>query len=145
MRGVDVQLHQTRYAPNMATWSEVQSFAREKFALADDEPEYFKILLQFPDGRGQAVVVSTYDAMGQSWCDFSSAACTREHLDPEEALKENYRLAAGALCLDEDVYVVRYCLRLEDLCVERFELPLHIVASAADTIEKRVTGGADGF
>ena len=128
----------------MPTWSEVQTYARSKYKLAEDNENSFKLVFEYENDRLQAVIVSRYDAMGREWCDFASAACTSDQLSPEEALKRNFGFAVGALSLDEDIYVVRYSVQLATMDMEEFELPLHVVATTADKIEHEF-GEADQF
>ena len=129
----------------MPTWADVQEYARSKYKLAADDENSFKLVFEYENDRLQAVIVSRFEAMGREWCDFASAACKLDQLSPEQALKKNFEFAVGALCLDEDIYVVRYSVQLDTMDMEEFELPLHVVATTADKIEREFAGEADQF
>lgn len=127
----------------MPTWEDVRAYAKSNYTLAEDEGEHFSIVWEYDDERKQAVRVSHFHALDRDWIDFASAACAKEDLSPEEALKRNFDFALGALCLDGDVYVVRHSAQLETMDLEEFELPLRLVASTADGIEAEVKGKDD--
>jgi hypothetical protein len=127
----------------MPTWAEVKEYARSKYDLAEDSENSFKLVWEYGNNRLQQIVVSRFEAMEREWCDFASPACKRDELDPETALKKNYGFALGALCLDGDVYVVRYSTQMATMDLDEFELPLHVVASTADQIEAEFSSNDD--
>ena len=122
----------------MPTWAEVQEYARSKYKLAEDKENSFKLVFEYQNKRLQAVIVSRFEAMNREWCDFASACCKLSQMNPEVALRKNFQFAVGALCLDRDIYVVRYSVQLATMDMEECELPLHVVASTADKLEKEV-------
>ena len=125
----------------MPTWAEVQEYVRSKYKLAEDRENSFKLVWEYGNGRLQAIIVSRFEAMDREWVDFASAACKRQEMEPTVALQKNFGFAVGALCLDNDVYVVRYSVQLASMDLEEFELPLHIIASTADRIEEEFSAG----
>ena len=120
----------------MPTWAEVQEYARSKYKLADDRDNSFKLVFEYQNKRLQAVIVSRFEALNRDWCDFASACCKLDQMNPEVALRKNFQFAVGALCLDRDTYIVRYSVRMATMDMEEFELPLHVVASTADKLEQ---------
>ncbi len=127
----------------MPTWAEVKEYARSKYDLADDNENSFKLVWEYGNNRLQQIVVSRFEAMEREWCDFASPACKREELVAETALQKNYGFALGALCLDGDVYIVRYSTQMATMDLDEFELPLHVVASTADQIEAEFSSKDD--
>lgn len=119
----------------MPTWIELKNHARTTYKLAEERDHSFKVVFRYAGGRLQAVIVAHYDAMGRAWCDFSSACCRVNRLEPREALEQSFNLAVGALCLDGDVYVVRHTVLLDELALADLHLHMHAVARAADQIE----------
>ena len=119
----------------MPTWGEVQEFARLKYRVANDTQDSFEIAFEYENDRRQIVKVGRFEAVNREWCDISSKCCSRAQLDPEVALKKNFGFALGALCLEGDVYVVRYSVQMASMDIDEFELPLYVVASTADRIE----------
>lgn len=120
----------------MPTWAEVQEYAREKYKLAEDNEDSFKLVWSYEGDRLQAIIVSRFESMGREWCDFASACCKLDEMSPETALKKNMSFALGALALDKDVYVFRYSCQMQTMDMDEFEVPLHVVASTADRIEQ---------
>lgn len=120
----------------MPTWTDIKDHARSSYKLAEEHDHSFKVVFQYPGGRLQAVIVAHYEAMGREWTDFSSACCRADRLEPRAALRQSFNLAVGSLCLDGDVYVVRYTVNTDHLQVTDLELLLHAVARAADQIEQ---------
>ncbi|MEM1416202.1 MAG: hypothetical protein AAGH15_14945 [Myxococcota bacterium] len=127
----------------MPTWAEVQEYARSKYKLAEDKENSFKLVFEYQNGRLQAVIVSRFEAMNREWCDFASAACRLDQMAAEVALRKNFQFAVGALCLDRDIYVVRYSVQMATMDMEEFELPLHVVASTADKLEQEFAASDD--
>ena len=125
----------------MPTFDEVREYAKSRYDLSSEEPERFSLVFEYESGRMQKVVVSRFEAMDREWCDFASACCSREQLDPEDAVRRNWEFAVGALALEGDTYVVRYSIALATMDLSEFELPLHVVARTADSLERELTGG----
>ncbi len=129
----------------MPSWAEVQEYARSKYKLAEDKDNSFKLVFEYQNKRLQAVIVSKFEAMNREWCDFASACAKADQINPEVALRKNFQFAVGALCLDRDIYIVRYTVQMATMDMEEFELPLQVVASTADKLEAEFTGGGDQF
>ena len=94
------------------------------------------VMFEYQNKRLQAVIVSRFEALNRDWCDFASACCKLDQMNPEVALRKNFQFAVGALCLDRDTYIVRYSVQMATMDMEEFELPLHVVASTADKLEQ---------
>ncbi len=122
--------------PPVPSWTDIKDHARSSYKLAEEHEHSFKVVFEYPGGRLQAVIAAHYQAMGCSWVDFSSACCRYERLDPRAALEQSFGLAVGALCLDGDVYVVRHTVHVDHLALSDLALLMHLVARAADQIER---------
>ncbi len=120
----------------MPTWAEIKAHVREKYTLQEDDEKHFKLVWEYRNNRFQMITVSHFEAVGKEWVDFASAACRRDQMPPEVALERNFGFALGALCLDGDVYVVRYSALLESMDLDELEIPLHVVAQTADELEQ---------
>jgi len=120
----------------MPTWGEIQEYARSKYKLSKDEADYFSMVWVYQDDRRQMIRVTRFKAFDQEWIEFASACCKQEEMAPLVALKKNNEFAVGAIALDGDVYVFKYGVALANLDIDEFELPLHVVASTADSLEK---------
>ena len=120
----------------MPTWTDIKNHARSSYKLAEEHEHSFKVVFEYPGGRLQAVIAAHYEAMGRAWVDFSSACCRADRLDPRAALQQSFNLAVGSLCLDGEVYVVRYTVGADHLQLTDVGLLMHAVARAADQIEQ---------
>ncbi len=120
----------------MLTWTDIKNHARSSYKLAEEHEHSFKVVFEYPGGRLQAVIAAHYEAMGRAWVDFSSACCRADRLDPRAALQQSFNLAVGSLCLDGEVYVVRYTVGVDHLQLRDVGLLMHAVARAADQIEQ---------
>jgi hypothetical protein len=118
------------------TWTDIKNHARSSYKLAEEHEHSFKVVFEYPGGRLQAVIAAHYEAMGRAWVDFSSACCRADRLDPRAALQQSFNLAVGSLCLDGEVYVVRYTVGVDHLKLGDVGLLMHAVARAADQIEQ---------
>jgi hypothetical protein len=115
---------------------DIKDHARSAYKLAEEHEHSFKVVFEYPGGRLQAVIAAYYEAMGRGWVDFSSACCRAERIEPRAALEQSFNLAVGSLCLDGDVFVVRYTSNVDHVQLEDLDLLMHAVAGAADQIEQ---------
>ncbi|MFO0692396.1 MAG: hypothetical protein U0230_02460 [Polyangiales bacterium] len=123
----------------MPSWAEVQDYVRKQYKLHEDNDDSFKLIWEFRNNRFQMITVTRFTAMDREWVEFTSAACRRDEMPAEVALTKNFQFAVGALALDGDVYVVRYSAQLATMDLDELELPLHVVAQTADSIEAEFT------
>ena len=119
----------------MATWAQLREALGHKYRLTDDLGSSFKVLFEHPGDRRQAVVVAHYEALNRGWCEVTSAVCQASRLPPTEALTRNFDFAIGALCLDGDVYVVRYTAPVDQLDDQELDWLLQVVAATAYQLE----------
>jgi hypothetical protein len=82
-------------------------------------------------GRLQRINVRRFTAFNEEWIELTSAACKKEEMSPEVALRKNINFAVGALCL----------AGAPGQELDEFELPLHVVASTADQLEMEFSAG----
>lgn len=126
----------------MPTWGEIQEHVRSKYKLEKDEATWFSLVWAYDSNRFQKIVVSKFDAFNKEWLSFSSAICKQDEMSPIVALKKSYNFAVGAIALDDKgFYVFTYSAPLASMDPEEFDLPLHVVASTADGLEKEFTAG----
>ncbi|MBK7826279.1 hypothetical protein [Nannocystis sp.] len=129
----------------MSTWSELRSYARDKYRLALDEEERFALIFAIPGGRTQQVVVTHFRALDREFIELRTPVCPETDLDAKAALRHNSTCSIGAIALHEGVYYLVHKALLRTLDNEEFELPLHAMALHADTIEARQTSGLDAY
>jgi hypothetical protein len=129
----------------MPTWGEIQTYARTKYKLSQDEPEKFSLIFAYDDGRTQQIRVRKFTAYDQDWIEFGTPVCKESEMAPKVALKKNSEFAIGALALSGELYVMLYSIPLANMDIEEFELPLHVLAGTADNLEQNFSAGNDEF
>lgn len=129
----------------MPTWDEIRQYARSKYNLQNDDEDSFSIVFRFrDDDRTQLVSVSTFTAFDKAWLAYRSTVCKESEMAYKVALRKNDDFAVGALCIDhEGDYIFQYSAPLDTMDPEEFELPLQVVASAADRLERDYSGDDD--
>jgi len=129
----------------MPTWGEIQEHVRGKYKLDKDEKDWFSLVWAYDNKRRQKIIVTRFTAFNQEWIQFTSAICKENEMAHRVALKKTYNFAVGAIALDNDgIYVFLYSAPLATMDPEEFELPLHVVASTADGLEKEFSA-SDNF
>jgi hypothetical protein len=129
----------------LPTWGEIQEFARSKYTLSADEDSRFEIVWVYKSDRRQQIWVSRFQSMDRDWIEFRTFVCPVGDLKPEVALAKNPGYTIGSLGVDEyGNYVMTHGALLATLDPEEFELPLQMLASVADDLEKE-HAGADQF
>ena len=128
----------------MPTWGEIQEYARSKYKLDKDEPEFFSLIFGYENERTQRISVVRFNAFNKEWIEFRSPICKEPALPHREALTKNLEFAVGAIGLEADgTYVLTYSLPLASMDPEELELPLHVLAKTADTLEKSYAAADD--
>ncbi|GAA2706578.1 MULTISPECIES: hypothetical protein [Actinoplanes] len=128
----------------MPTWHELREHARTQYTLEKIEDEWFSVIWAQETGRSQRIVVSRYEAYGQEWVEFRSFVCAEAEMSPRVALRKNADLNMGALALDSDGdYLLVHRAAIATLDQQEFALPLQIVATIADQLEREFTAKDD--
>ena len=127
----------------MATWSEIQEHARERYGLMMDRERSFRLTWTHDDGRTQLIQVRRVSAFGTEWLELKSPVCHAHEMDHTVALQKNNELAVGALAIEGPYMVVVHNTQLADLQTQAFESSLAIIAGLADSLELEFTGGDD--
>lgn len=119
------------------TWNELRDYARQNYPVASEAQDHFSIIVRFEDGRYQEILIRSFNAFDQEWIEYRSLVCKEHELDPKVALRRNAALPMGALALDaQGTYFLVYNLALATLDIESFTLPLNVLVSIADDLEK---------
>ena len=130
----------------MPNWAELQEYARGKYVLDDDEPEFFSLVFRMDNGRTQKIRVRHFQAFDESWIEFRSVVCKGAEMPAKVALRKNCEFAIGALALDsDDDYVLIHNAPMATMDPNEFERPLHVIAGTADSLEKDYSEGNDDW
>jgi hypothetical protein len=129
----------------MPTWPEIQAYARGKYKLAKDEEDRFAVVFKEQNERTQMIWVRRFTAFNQEWIEFKSYICKEDEMSPKVAVRKNAELAVGAICLFDTHYALVHNAPLKHLDVEEFELPLNVVSTQADNLEKMYSADRDAY
>jgi len=126
----------------MATWEELQGFINSNYTVKASNEFNLQMVFDLGDGRSQLVFVGRAGELGDStWAGISTIIANENQIDHRDLLRRNADLTVGAIALLENGTVVyTYTIRLEDLDINEFEVPLRIVLFTGDELEKVLTG-----
>jgi hypothetical protein len=128
----------------MPTWGEIKEYARSKYTLNHDDEGAFSLVFEEEDGRTQQISVHHFTAFEKDWIEFRSYVCKEADMNLRVALRKNAEFAVGALALDDEGdYYLTYSVPLDSMDPEEFELPLNVIATTADRIEKEHSASDD--
>lgn len=148
----------------MSTWSDVQSFVRERYLLQQDEAGHFVMSFQLPspatsegtatkpapalpllDEASQAAAIQTLHGQplssGEgkpSWLLLRAEICGERAMSPNAALRHSARLLLGGLVLSGNHYVLRHTLPLSGLDLATLEFTLDYVVREAAALRQRI-------
>lgn len=130
----------------MPTWKDISDYARSEYKLTHDEDGCFAMLFGFKGGRTQLIRVTRFRAFDEEWLEFRSVVCKGHEMPPKVALRKNAKLSIGALALDDDDdYNLIHNAPLRTMDLSEFDRPLHVIAKAADDLEKDYSEGRDDW
>ncbi|MFT7518729.1 MAG: hypothetical protein ACI9MC_000861 [Kiritimatiellia bacterium] len=127
----------------MARWADVKDLVRRTHTLDVDEDDEFAVTLERRDGdavRAQRIMVSRYQAFGQTMIEYRSAFGDVDEYDLKELLVESLRLPIGSVALHGRYLVLVQKDCLDDITEEAAVRMLTRVSLLADVLEGR-TGG----
>ena len=128
----------------MTQWSDVQDFLRERYRLAEDQPDMVSLVWSYDEGRSQKVILRRFVANQADILEIKSAFARRGDVEPEELLRVNARLPLATTALSGDVYLVVYNVLCTTVTMESLDTLLGRVAAVADSLEEKYSP-ADRF
>lgn len=129
----------------MATWSQLTTFISSKYKITSNDGTFLKMLFSTNLGRSQVVFVSlSTTGAGAEFATIASPVATVGTVDIHTLLRETSEYIVGGVAIYGDLVVLRHAVPLADLDAGDFEVPLHLVVSAADAIEAKFVG-TDAF
>jgi len=127
----------------VARWPDLKDLVRRTHTLDVDEDDEFAVTIARQDGksnRAQRVMVSRYQAFGQTMIEYRSAFGEITDYDPEQVLAESLRLPIGAVALHGRYLVLVQKDCLDDITEDAVVRTLTRISLLADVLEGR-TGG----
>jgi hypothetical protein len=130
----------------MATWSEVQEFARRRYTLVSDSER--DLVIAFPlategaTSEAQHVHVQPLIEFGEPWLLLRAAVCSEQALDLKAALQRCGRQVMGALVLADHLIALRQGMPLATLRPEDFQKTVQVLARTAAYMRKHLRAPA---
>jgi hypothetical protein len=127
----------------MATWGDLVAFVRSTYRIIKDEQDEIRIMVRFDDDRKQVVIVYRERLdQREDWVQIASPCGRAADVDIASMLVElGMTSVVGGLVIMGEHVVIRHSLPLENLDINEFTDPLELIASAADEMEQKYTGG----
>jgi hypothetical protein len=135
----------------LADWGDLVAYIRHRYDVIRFEPDEVRIRVSFVQdeedilGRRQIMVV-THEVLDQKedWVQIATPFARVGEVDLAEVLTEvGNTIVVGGVAAMGDYLVLRHSLPLVNLDINEFNDPLHLVASAAEQLERRFTGRDD--
>jgi hypothetical protein len=134
----------------MASWQQLKQYIYEKYTVSQDIEVGVKLEFAGENGRSQLVFVTHQQLMdgNEDWVVVESPVGRIDQVDLPLALSQAGKLVCGGLgvaFVDPELLVLRHAVPLENLDVNEFERPFHLLMGTADEFELHLTGGRDQF
>ncbi|HWA54394.1 MAG TPA: hypothetical protein VG816_09505 [Solirubrobacterales bacterium] len=134
----------------MASWQQLKQYIYEKYTVSQDIEVGVKLEFSGDNGRTQMVFVTHQQLMDgtEDWVTIESPVGRIAEVDLPRAIHEAGHLVCGGLGAafgDPEILVLRHAVPLENLDVNEFERPFHLLMGTADTFELNLTGGRDQY
>jgi len=130
----------------MASWADLVAYVRSRYRVVEQRPDEVRILVEFDDDRSQVVILGreVLDRRDE-WVQIASPCGLVAEVDLRKLLAEigGTTVVCGAAIIGDHV-VIRHALPLENLDINEFVDPLHLLAGTADELEEKFFGG-DGY
>lgn len=130
----------------MADWATLQQFIHSNYPVHGDGNGLISLVFDL-DGRTQMVFVSPVDVpigSGQ-WAQIQSPCVRVDSADLATLVARAGGFPIGGIVLQGDMLMLRHAVRLEDLDVEEFTVPLRTLVFLADVLEQEFGDGTDTF
>lgn len=125
----------------MATWSDLISYVRSKYVIADENDNMIKMVFETGDLRSQVVFIWRQTlANDEQWVQVESPFAALGSVDLNQVLGAVEHTVCGGLALASGHLTIRHALPLDNLNINEFERPLVLVTTTADKLEKGLLG-----
>jgi hypothetical protein len=126
----------------VATWNDLQAYIHNYYHVEDEGDDFIKLRFDVGGLRSQVVVVwhRRLSGTNEDWIQIESAIGELGQVDLEKAVKQVGETLVGGLSLLGNLVTFRHAVPLEDLSINEFESPLQLVTTAADQLERDLTG-----
>lgn len=127
----------------MATWSELMMYIRNNYKISDEANGYCTLLFDVGGGRSQYVILGhqALDNGREDWVEIQSPVGNAVDLPLLDVLKDVGGMVVGALCVEENVALLKHSVPLANLDINEFERPMRLLLHSADKLESKYVGG----
>jgi hypothetical protein len=128
----------------VATWSDVCSYVRSNYSVAEEEEDWVKMIFDVGDLRSQVVFLQRHALLdgSEEWLVIESPFGELGNVDLPRVLSEvGSTVVGGVAMVGGHVLTVRHAVPLENLNINEFERPLALVTTTADRLERTFVGG----
>ncbi|MGP1458654.1 MAG: hypothetical protein ACTTKL_05025 [Treponema sp.] len=122
----------------MAKWSEIKKEIQSNYTVVDESSGLLKLIFEFPYGRSQLVFIEkANNDDGELWIQVSSPVGMLGSNDLELALELLGEKLCGGLIKEDETYVVRNSMLMEELSYEELFRSLKMISVIADELEEK--------
>jgi len=127
----------------MATWGDVVTYVRSTYKIADEKPDAIKLVFEVGGLRTQVVMLWHLTLAGGSdeWVQIESPIGPIASVDLRRALETVGDTVCGGLGKLGDLVTFRHAVPLDNININELEVPLALVTSTADDLERKLVGG----
>jgi len=128
---------------HMAGWSDVLTYVRSTYKIADEKPDAIKLVFEVGGLRTQVVMLWHLTLMGgrEDWVQIESPIGPVARIDLNKALDAVGDTVCGGLGKFGELLTFRHAVPLANININELEAPLALVTSTADDLEKVLVGG----
>jgi hypothetical protein len=127
----------------MATWADVITYVRSTYKIADEKPDAIKLVFEVGGLRTQVVMLWHLTLAGgrEEWVQIESPIGNVNSIDLRRALDSVGDTVCGGLGRLGDLVTFRHAVPLANININELEVPLALVTSTADDLERTLVGG----
>jgi hypothetical protein len=127
----------------MATWADVITYVRSTYKIADEKPDAIKLVFEVGGLRTQVVMLwhLTLADGREEWVQIESPIGNVNSIDLRRALESVGDTVCGGLGKLGDLVTFRHAVPLANININELEVPLALVTSTADDLERTLVGG----
>jgi hypothetical protein len=127
----------------MATWADVITYVRSTYKIADEKPDAIKLVFEVGGLRTQVVMLWHLTLAGgrEEWVQIESPIGNVGTVDLRRALDAVGDTVCGGLGKLGDLVTFRHAVPLANININELEVPLALVTSTADDLERSLVGG----
>ena len=126
----------------MATWNDLRGYVKLRYKVTELDEHTLQLLFHMPNERSQIILIGhTVGPEDEDYAVLTSPFSQDLDLDWPHVLREMADHPIGGVVVMGDIAHVRHVVPLANLDLNEFEVPMHQVLEAADTLEHVFVSG----